>query len=124
MQKRILILDDNEEILFLCKIILKKYNYFVETRRHCDNIISDAVEVMPDIIILDLKIPMMGGERALRLVKSHPRTLHIPVILFSGNRDLEAVALRNNNNPFLAKPFDHKVLLSMIAENLVENALL
>ena len=47
--KCVLIYDDDQEILLMCKIILEKY-YHVETRMKCENIISDIGQIKPDLI--------------------------------------------------------------------------
>ena len=87
MKKCILVFDDDTEILLVCKIILEQQNYRVETRLLCDNIIEDVHLVKPDMILMDLWIPEIGGENAIKLVKENEATQHIPVILFSANAD-------------------------------------
>lgn len=69
MKKCILIFDDDPEILMVCKIILEQKNYIVQTRLFCDDILKDCKDVNPDIILMDLWIPMIGGEEAVNLIK-------------------------------------------------------
>lgn len=106
MQKCILIYDDDLEILTVCKVILDKENYRVETIANCENIIQDINNVKPDIILMDLWIPKIGGENAIKLMHEHKEIKHIPVILFSANDEIEKVSKRINANGFLRKPFD------------------
>ncbi|HSV10650.1 MAG TPA: response regulator [Hanamia sp.] len=106
MQKCILIYDDDLEILTVCKVILDHENYRVETIATCENIIHDINTVKPDIILMDLWIPKIGGENAIKLMHEHEETKDIPVILFSANDEIEKVSKRINANGFLRKPFD------------------
>ena len=123
MKKRILIFDDDPELSMVCKIILEKYNYDVETRLFCDNIIKEIIEVKADIILMDLWIPSIGGEQAINLVKNNNTTMHIPVILFSANVEINIIAARVNANGFLKKPFDIQELLRKVEDLLRPEAL-
>ncbi len=123
MKKSILIYDDEADILMVCKIILEKNNFTVETRSFCDNIIKDISNVKPDIILMDLWIPSMGGENAIKLMKNNTATMHIPVILFSANAHVAVIAERVNANGFLLKPFDIPVFLETIKNTLTEKKL-
>lgn len=120
MKKCILIYDDDAEILIVSKIILERNNYRVETRPLCDHIIEDISQVKPDIILMDLWIPTIGGENAINLMKKNSATGHIPVILFSANAATETVAKRANANGFLKKPFDVLALVKMVEDTLAE----
>ena len=120
MKKCILIYDDDTEILGVCKIILEKKNYRVETRRFCDNIIEDVSEVNPAIILMDLWIPTIGGESAITLMKNNSTTSHIPIVLFSANVEIEIIAKRTNANGSLKKPFDVHALVEMVENTITE----
>ena len=114
MKKSVLIFDDDPEILMVCKIILEQHNYKVETKPFCDNILEECSRVNPDIILIDLWIPEIGGEEAINLMKNNATTRHIPIILFSANVEIDIIAKRTNANGFLKKPFDIKTLLYTI----------
>jgi len=118
MNKCILIFDDDPEILFVCKIILEQDKYRVETRTHCENIIEDIKQAKPDIILMDLWIPEIGGEQAIHLMKNNKETQHIPAVLFSANAEIEEICRRSNANGFLKKPFDVSALKKIIEKNI------
>ena len=122
MKKCILIFDDDTEILLVCKLILEQQNYRVETRTRCDNIIEDISDVKPDMILLDLWIPEIGGEKAISLMKNNKATQHISVILFSANDEIEEVCNRSNANGFLKKPFDVSTLKKIVEEHISKYA--
>lgn len=118
MEKCILIFDDDPEILLVCKIILQQQNYRVETRTRCENIIEDISNAKPDIILMDLWIPEIGGESAVNLMKNKEATKHIPIILFSANAEIAEICNRCDANGFLSKPFDVLALKKIIEENM------
>jgi DNA-binding NtrC family response regulator len=118
MKKNILIYDDDEEILLLCKIILKKHDYAVETLSHCDDVLTDIIRLKPDFILMDLWIPEMGGEKAVRIIKNNESTEHIPVFLFSANADIKEICDKVNASGYIAKPFDLKTFLEVIKNNI------
>ena len=70
MKKCVLIYDDDQEILFLCKVILSK-QYHVEIVSRCENVINDIELLKPAIIIMDLWIPEIGGEQAIAEIKKN-----------------------------------------------------
>ena len=106
MKKTILIFDDDQEILSVCRVILEMHNFHVETRASCDNIIKDTIETEPVLILMDLWIPVIGGENAIHLLKNSGSTQYIPVILFSANADIAEISKRVNADGFIKKPFD------------------
>lgn len=116
--KCVLIYDDDQEILLLCKIILEKY-YHVETRMKCENIISDIGQIIPDIILMDLWIPVIGGEKAIALLKNDPLTQYIPVILFSANDEIDKIRVKTGANGYISKPFDIATLKEVIENNIL-----
>ena len=102
----ILIYDDDQEILTLCKAILAKSKYRVETLLRCENVINDIADIKPDIILMDLWIPEIGGEEAIHLIKANAGTQHIPVIIFSANAGIKAICASTKADDYIKKPFD------------------
>lgn len=116
--KRILIYEDDQEILFLCKRILTKSGYQVEGLSRCENIINDILSLKPDLILMDLWIPEIGGEKAVPLVKQNAETKHIPVLLFSANAGIKEICEKVNADGYIEKPFDVIFLKDEIARHL------
>lgn len=106
MQKCILIYDDDKEILMLCRMILQKQNYRVETRTVCENVVDDIKTTNPDVILMDLWIPTIGGEQALKLIRGNSVSKDIPVLLFSANDEIKNISKGVNANGYIQKPFD------------------
>jgi len=119
MKKCILIFDDDHEILSVSKIILEQQNYRVEIKICCDKIIENISVLKPDLILMDLWIPMIGGENAINQIKNNSETQHIPVILFSANAEIEQICARSNANGFIKKPFQIATFLHVIKKNIL-----
>ena len=119
MNKCVLIYDDDTEILFLCKAILQKSNYRVETLSRCDDVINDIAQIKPDIILMDLWIPEIGGEKAIAIMKKNNIAKHIPVILFSANAEIKEIGEKINANGYIEKPFDIGLFKEIIKNNIL-----
>lgn len=116
--KCILIYEDDQEILLLCKLILTKSQYRVEALSRCENILSDIERIDPDLILMDLWIPEIGGEKAISIIKDNPATSHIPVLLFSANADIKEICKKVNADGYVKKPFDINMLKATIEQNI------
>lgn len=105
MKHTILIYEDDESILEVMAMILEEEGYTIVTRSHCDNL-DEIRSLKPDLIMIDLWIPELGGEEVCRQVK-HDKDLHtIPVMIVSASNDTEKIARRVKANAFIHKPFD------------------
>ncbi len=113
--KCVLIYEDNQEILLLCSLILTKYGYRAVTMPRCEDVLSDMERIQPDIVLMDLWIPEIGGERAITLIKQNPATRHIPVLVFSANTDIKAICKKINADGYLEKPFEIQTFTETIA---------
>lgn len=107
-EKRILVYDDNIEILTVCTIFLTKNHYQVKTMARCDQVINDVKTFKPHLILMDLWIPEIGGEKAVVLLKGDAMTRNIPVLLFSANADIKEICHKVNADGYIEKPFNVK----------------
>lgn len=118
MKKRVLICDDDADILFICSYIFEKQGMEVVTQTHCNNIVETVKNVQPDVILMDNWIPDSGGIIASRTIKENIELNHIPIVYFSANNDIQALAREAGADAFLAKPFDlddlRKITTSLI----------
>lgn len=114
MKKKVLICDDDTDILFICSYIFEKQGCEVYTRTHCNNIIDMVKEIEPDVILMDNWIPDTGGIVASRAIKADENLQHIPIVYFSANNDIKALAQEAGADAFLAKPFDLEELEKVI----------
>ena len=121
-KKKILVVDDEENIVKMLKTLLEINDYQVETALDGKKGITKANEFKPDLILLDLVMPNMNGYQALESLKRDEHLKGIPVILFtaappevaakSGSSAIEAV-------DYVLKPFD-RLTLSFLLERIKE----
>ncbi len=117
MRKKIIIYDDDADLLEVCALILSAKNFEVVVKDRCTEIIQDIETHQPDVILMDNWIPDIGGVKATRLVKDSDLYSNIPVIFFTANNNVTELATEAGADYSLQKPFDISEL-----EELVSNA--
>jgi DNA-binding NtrC family response regulator len=119
-EKKIVIFDDDEDILSICSFILEEQGWTVFAYTDCNQITEKISAVRPDIIIMDNWIPDDGGIIATQTLKKNDELKDIPVIYFSANSDIELLASHAGAETYLAKPFDLEDLERVINTMLVK----
>lgn len=119
-EKKIIIFDDDEDILSICTYILEEQGWDVKTYTNCNNIVEKVSEINPAVILMDNWIPDEGGIIATQALKNHPTLKSIPVIYFSANSDIQLLADHAGAESYLAKPFDLEELERVINNVLVK----
>ena len=104
--KKIVIFDDDEDILSICAYILEEQGWEVHTFTDCNNIAEKVSTVMPSVILMDNWIPDTGGIVATQTLKNTESLKNIPVVYFSANSDIQLLADHAGAETYLAKPFD------------------
>lgn len=104
--KKIIIFDDDEDILSICTYILTERGWEVFTYTDCNAIAERVSNIQPSVILMDNWIPDVGGIIATQTLKSTNALKDIPVIYFSANSDIQLLADHAGAESFLAKPFD------------------
>lgn len=105
-EKRIIIFDDDEDILSICTYILEEKGWEVHTYTDCNDILNKVSGLEPKVILMDNWIPDMGGMLATQTLKGDDELKSIPVIYFSANNDIQTLAKNAGADSYLAKPFD------------------
>jgi len=114
LNKKIVIFDDDEDILSICSYILEEQGWKVYAFTDCNNIEEKVSSIMPDVILMDNWIPDDGGIIATQTLKKNEKLRDIPVIYFSANSDIELLANHAGAQTYLAKPFDLEELERVI----------
>ena len=117
--KKIIIFDDDEDILSICSYILEEQGWEVYTFTDCNDIIEKVAGILPDVILMDNWIPDAGGINATQTLKKHEELKHIPVVYFSANSDIQLLADHAGAETYLAKPFNLEDLEKVINSVLV-----
>jgi DNA-binding response OmpR family regulator len=118
IQKKILVIDDEEDILKLLRVRLEQEKYKVVTALDGDSGIKMAELETPDLIILDIMMPKVDGYTCLKEIRRLPKTKDIPVLMLSGKeeekvRDLFAF---QKISGYIEKPFELDDLVVRIKE--------
>lgn len=104
--RKIIIFDDDEDILSICNYVLQDQGWEVHTFTDCNHIIERVSDIMPNVILMDNWIPDAGGIAATKTLKNSDKLNNIPVIYFSANSDIQLLASQAGAETYLAKPFD------------------
>lgn len=118
MTSRILVVDDEPHIRRLVSFALQKRGYQVLEAQDGMEGISIAVAESPDLILMDVMMPLMTGFEAVERLKSDPATASIPVIMLSAkSQEYEQnEGLKRGAVKYVCKPFTPSVLGEVVAE--------
>lgn len=106
----ILVIDDESMHINLVQLVLQKGNYVVLRAENAANGIEIARKQHPDIILMDIRLPVIDGLEATRRIKSDPELKNIPVVALSASvmmRDIEK-SLEAGCVGHLSKPIEVK----------------
>ena len=112
---RILIVDDDKDLLTVVKSLLGKKGFDVSVYSSSTNLIEVVKSYRPQLILLDVFLAGIDGLEICNRLKSSPYTRHIPVIIFSAYpRIAESAIYEFGANDFIAKPFEIDELIKKI----------
>lgn len=112
--KRIVICDDDEGILDMLEIVLEGSGYTIIPVQNSLHIYDVIDREHPDLLLLDLWMPVLSGDQVLKSLRKNPKTHELPVIIISASRDGKQIAADAGATDFMAKPFDLDFLLQKI----------
>ena len=115
--KKILVVDDDTDILLLVKIMLHMNNFTVEATSRWEDINHLLVNFRPDLILLDVSLSGADGRDICKTIKWSEETRHIPVILFSANAEMGNSISDCRAQAFIEKPFEFSQLLQVIGSH-------
>lgn len=118
INKKILICDDDPGILDMLGIILEDTGYEVITEHNSLQVSHIIQHLLPDLIILDLWMPVLSGDQVLKNLRQDPKTETLPVIIISASREGRQIAYEAGATDYIAKPFDIDELFSKISKQL------
>lgn len=120
-QHKILIVDDEDRNLKLMSAVLDEEGYIFDTARNGNEALEKAAAFAPDLLLLDIMMPLMDGYEVCKRLKANPKTAHIPIVLITALMDEESKikGLAAGANDFLTKPINVTELL-LRAKNLLK----
>jgi DNA-binding response OmpR family regulator len=115
--KKILIVDDEPDILKSVEFILKKSGYQVLTASDGEEGLSSVKKHMPNLILLDLRLPGKDGAEVCCELKNDEKFKHIPIILFTASTGIRKDDFKHcKHDDFVLKPFQYGELLEKIKQ--------
>lgn len=114
---KILVVEDNPVNLELVRDLLENYGYDVFTAANGLEALDLAKKTIPDLILMDLQLPGMGGLTVTRLIKEDPQTAHIPIVAltaFAMSHD-ESRARNAGCIGFITKPINTREFPKLVA---------
>jgi DNA-binding response OmpR family regulator len=116
--KRILVVDDEEDLVVMISEALMCKGYEVITANNGQEGLEKAKTQKPDLIVLDLMLPRINGYKVCGLLKKDTRYAKIPVILLTAKANAEDIKLGKQvgADAYITKPYERDVLLSKIEE--------
>jgi DNA-binding response OmpR family regulator len=120
--KRILAVDDEPHILKLVSFSLKAGGFDVVEASDGLTAIELAEKEQPDMILLDVMMPVLDGYETCRRLKENPATSQIPVVMLTAKTQVaeEQTGLSSGATKYLCKPFTPKELVAQVQEFLGE----
>ncbi len=118
MQHTILVTEDNPESLELARVILDHHGYRVLTATNGQEALTVVREERPDLILMDLSLPVMDGWTVIRKLKADPELGSIPIIAmtaFAMDGDEEEVR-KAGADGYISKPIDIQYMVETIAQ--------
>jgi two-component system, chemotaxis family, chemotaxis protein CheY len=113
----ILVVDDDPDILDALSEILEAEGYEVDRARHGQEALSRLDQRHPDLILLDLMMPVMDGWEFAQALRRREDGAQVPVVVLSADRQAGAKARVVGARAFLAKPFELNELLRVVSES-------
>jgi two-component system, OmpR family, alkaline phosphatase synthesis response regulator PhoP len=115
-RERILVVDDEEDLLELVNYNLSKEGYRVRCVATGEEALAEARQTLPDLIVLDLLLPAVDGLEVCRRLKADSRTQHIPVIMLTakGEESDMVAGLELGADDYMTKPFSPRILLARV----------
>ncbi len=122
MLKKILILEDDPDTLFMCEVICAELGLEIVSSITTDDVVGQIRSAMPDIVLLDNQIPGPGGLESLRLIRQEEDMKDLPIIFFSAGWNVQLTPNAALADYFLSKPFNISDLETAIRQLLDKSA--
>lgn len=119
-KKRILVVDDEVAIVRVLQDSLEISGFEVLTAYDGVQAVETAIQEKPDLIIMDVTMPIMDGLTAVRNIRSRPETAHIPIFMLTarGQESDEQAGYEAGANRYFTKPLSVRQLTREIRETL------
>ena len=118
MQKKIHVVEDDEDIRFIIEYALQEAGYQVSVSPGAKDFKKYMKGNFPDLILMDIRLPDGDGLQLCESLRAVANTASIPIILMSAHYPKHEMATQYYANDFLSKPFELKTLLKRIEDHI------
>ncbi|RZL35855.1 MAG: response regulator [Pedobacter sp.] len=116
MDKKIYVVEDNDDIRELVTYLLESEGYGVESFATVKAFERELVKEMPTLFLLDVMLPDGNGITICENLKGNEVSAKIPVLLMSAHKDVEFMRKESRADDFIAKPFDIDALVTKVKQ--------
>jgi two-component system, cell cycle response regulator DivK len=115
---KILIIEDNPSNLELATDLLEARGFSVQSAPTAEDGLRLARELMPDLVLMDFRLPGMDGLAATQKLKADPATHHLPVVGLTAHamKGEQANALASGCDGYLTKPIDTRTFVATVTQ--------
>lgn len=113
-KRKILVVDDDQEIGMMLKLILEFNNFEVTVLERTKKVLGTIEKQQIDLVVLDLLIAGTKGTDVCKEIKSNPSLAKTPIIMVTALPNIEQECLDAGANGFMPKPFEMKELVELI----------
>src|SRR4051794_34088130 len=113
---KILVVEDEESLLMLERILLSSKGYSVTGVMDGKAALEEIATNKPDLVILDIMLPEMDGFEVCRLIKENPETKDVPVVMLTAKKSNQDVTrgMQVGANAYITKPFKSAMVIEVI----------
>jgi len=116
MSERLLLVDDEPNLLRAVAAMLREEGYEVTTARNGREALVHVAKSVPDLIVSDIRMPVMDGYQLARSLRGAPHTSLVPVVFLTakGETGDRIEGFRTGVDAYITKPFEPEELLAVI----------
>ena len=120
MPKKILITDDDKDLIEAMGLRFEQDGYTVIKAYNGEECFEKAKAEHPDLVIMDVAMPVMDGYSAVKALKEDDLTKHIPIMILTGKDQMEDIFMMEGVKEYLIKPFEYEVIAQKV-KDILEN---
>ncbi len=124
MKNKILIVEDNADLLQVLQLQLEDRGYETILASNGKQAVDFAAAQVPDLILMDIRMPEMDGFQATRLIRQNPKTRSIPILAVTvlETHEERELCLQSGCDDYIPKPFTFSLLFSHIEKLLKQDS--